>query len=126
VIMYADKITASMQQAMDETSRRRATQIAYNELHGITPITINKSKGEIMDQTKVADSNKFTKQYIEPEGEPSLAADPVVALLSKPELTKMVDRAKRDMDKAAKDLDFVEAARYRDEMFALQKLIDSK
>lgn len=126
VIMYADKITASMQQAMDETSRRRATQMAYNELHGITPITVNKSTSEIMSQTKVADSNKFTKQYIEPDGEPSLAADPVVALLNKTELTKMLDRAKRDMDKAAKDLDFVEAARCRDEMFALQKIIDSK
>jgi excinuclease ABC subunit B len=126
VIMYADKITASMQQAIDETSRRRATQLAYNELHGITPITVNKSKSEIMDQTKVADSNKFSKQYIEPDGEPSLAADPVVAMLSKPELTKMIDRAKREMDKAAKDLDFVEAARCRDEMFALQKIIDSK
>lgn len=126
VIMYADKITASMQQAIDETSRRRATQMAYNELHGITPITVNKSKSEIMDQTKVADSNKFSKQYIEPEGEPSLAADPIVALLSKPELTKMIERAKKDMDKAAKDLDFVEAARCRDEMFALQKIIDSK
>ncbi|ABG57302.1 excinuclease ABC subunit UvrB [Cytophaga hutchinsonii] len=126
VIMYADKITASMQQAIDETSRRRATQLAYNELHGITPITVNKSKDEIMGQTKVADSNKFNKQYIEPEGEPSLAADPVVAMLNKTELTKMIDRAKKDMDKAAKDLDFVEAARYRDEMFALQKIIDSK
>lgn len=126
VIMYADKITASMQQAIDETSRRRATQLAYNELHGITPITVNKSKDEIMGQTKVADSNKFNKQYIEPEGEPSLAADPVVAMLNKTELTKMIDRARKDMDKAAKDLDFVEAARYRDEMFALQKIIDSK
>ncbi len=126
VIMYADKITDSMQLAIDETSRRRATQIAYNERYGITPITVNKSKDEIMGQTKVADSNRFSKQYIEPEGEPSLAADPVVAMLSKPELTKMIDRAKRDMDKAAKDLDFVEAARYRDEMFALQKLIDAK
>jgi len=126
VIMYADKITASMQQAMDETSRRRATQMAYNELHGITPMTVNKSTSEIMSQTKVADSNKFSKQYIEPDGEPSLAADPVVALLSKPELTKMIERAKKDMDKAAKDLDFVEAARCRDEMFALQKIIDSK
>lgn len=126
VIMYADKITASMQLAMDETSRRRATQKAYNELHGITPITVNKSTAEIMSQTKVADSNKFSKQYIEPEGEPSLAADPVVALLNKTELTKMIERAKKDMDKAAKDLDFVEAARCRDEMFALQKIIDSK
>ncbi|MGN6647175.1 MAG: excinuclease ABC subunit UvrB [Cytophaga sp.] len=126
VIMYADKITASMQQAIDETSRRRSTQIAYNELHGIVPLTVNKSKDEIIGQTKVADSNRLSKQYVEPEGEPSLAADPVVAMLSKPELTKMIDRAKREMDKAAKDLDFVEAARYRDEMFALQKLIDAK
>lgn len=126
VIMYADKITASMQQAIDETGRRRATQLAYNELHGITPITVNKSKDEIMGQTKVADSNKFNKQYVEPDGEPSLAADPVVAMLNKTELTKMVERAKKDMDKAAKDLDFVGAARYRDEMFALQKIMDTK
>ena len=126
VIMYADKITASMQQAIDETDRRRATQMAYNELHGITPVTVNKSTSEIMSQTKVADANKFSKQYIEPDSEPSLAADPVVALLSKLELTKMIERAKKDMDKAAKDLDFIEAARCRDEMFALQKIIDAK
>jgi len=128
VIMYADKITASMQQAMDETNRRRSTQIAYNLAHGITPITVNKSRSEIMDQTKVADSNisRFSKQYVEPDSEPSLAADPVVAYLSKEELTKMIDRTKKQMDKAAKDLDFVEAARLRDEMFALQKLMDTK
>lgn len=126
VIMYADKITASMQQAIDETDRRRATQMAYNELHGITPVTVNKSTSEIMSQTKVADANKFSKQYIEPDSEPSLAADPVVALLSKLELTKMIERAKKDMDKAAKDLDFIEAARCRDEMFALQKIVDAK
>ena len=126
VIMYADKITASMQQAMDETNRRRNTQIAYNLEHGITPITVNKSREEIMDQTKVADSNRFSKQYIEPESEPSLAADPVVAYLSKEELNKMIDRTKKQMDKAAKDLDFVEAARLRDEMFALQKIAETK
>jgi excinuclease ABC subunit B len=126
VIMYADKITDSMQKAMDETSRRRATQIAYNELHGITPTTVNKSTEEIMGQTKVADSNKFSKQYIEPDGEPSLAADPVVALLNKTELNKMLERTKKSMEKAAKELDFVEAARFRDEMFAFQKIIDSK
>ncbi|WP_299249612.1 excinuclease ABC subunit UvrB [uncultured Cytophaga sp.] len=126
VIMYADKITDSMQKAMDETSRRRATQIAYNELHGITPMTVNKSTEEIMGQTKVADSNKFSKQYIEPDSEPSLAADPVVALLNKTELNKMLERTKKSMEKAAKDLDFVEAARFRDEMFAFQKIIDSK
>lgn len=126
VIMYADKITASMQQAIDETNRRRNTQIAYNLEHGITPITVNKSREEIMDQTKVADSNRFSKQYIEPESEPSLAADPVVAYLSKEELNKMIDRTKKQMDKAAKDLDFVEAARLRDEMFALQKIAETK
>ncbi|MBC7451165.1 MAG: excinuclease ABC subunit UvrB [Cytophagales bacterium] len=126
VIMYADKITDSMQLAMDETTRRRNTQIAYNKEHGITPTTVNKSKEEIMGQTKVADSNRFSKQYIEPDTLPSLAADPVVAYLSKEELNKMIDRTKKQMDKAAKDLDFVEAARFRDEMFALQKVLDTK
>lgn len=126
VIMYADKITESMQLAIDETNRRRATQQDYNLEHGITPKTILKSKEAIMEQTTVADSKKTTKRYYIEEEEKSLAADPVVAYLSIEELKKMLDRTKKAMEKAAKELEFIEAARLRDEYLALQKLIEER
>ncbi len=126
VIMYADKMTDSMRQAMDETSRRRAIQMAYNEKNGITPITITKSKEAILGQTKVADSKRDTKNYYIPEEEPSIAADPVVSYMSKAELEKLMDRTKKQMERSAKDLDFIEAAKLRDEYFALKKLLEEK
>jgi excinuclease ABC subunit B len=126
VIMYADKMTDSMRQAMDETSRRRSIQIAYNEKHGITPITISKSKEAILGQTTVADSKREAKNYYVPEEAPSIAADPVVGYMSIPELEKLIDRTKKQMERAAKDLDFMEAAKLRDEYFALQKLVEDK
>jgi len=126
VIMYADKITESMQLAIDETNRRRKTQQDYNLEHGIVPKTILKSKEAIMEQTKVADSKKTTKRYYIEEEEKSLAADPVVAYLSTDELKKMVERTKKAMEKAAKELEFIEAARLRDEYLALQKLIEER
>lgn len=126
VIMYADKITESMQMAIDETNRRRKIQIDYNLEHGITPKTVIKSKDSILGQTKVADSKKSTKRYYIEEEEKSLAADPVVAYLSKEELGKMADRTRKAMEKAAKELEFMEAARLRDEYQAILKLIESK
>jgi excinuclease ABC subunit B len=126
VIMYADKTTESMQLAIDETDRRREVQIAYNLANGITPTTVIKSKDEIFKQTKVADSKKSTKRYYIEEEEASLAADPVVAYLSKEELTKMSERTRKAMEKAAKELEFIEAARLRDEYLAIQKLIEEK
>jgi excinuclease ABC subunit B len=125
VIMYADNITESMQQAIDETDRRRTIQREYNAAHGITPRTVLKSKGNILGQTKVADSKKTHKYYVEDE-EATLAADPVVAYLSKDELTKMADRTRRAMEKAAKELEFMEAAKLRDEYMAIQKLLETK
>ncbi len=127
VIMYADKITESMRVAIDETNRRRDTQMAYNNEHGITPLTITRSKEAIMGQTKVADSKKGSnkKYYVEPE-EASVAADPVVAYLDKDKLGKLIDQTKRKMEKAAKDLDFIEAAKLRDEMVELETLYKSK
>ena len=127
VIMYADKMTESMRVAIDETNRRRDTQMAYNKEHGITPITITRSKEAIMGQTKVADSKKGSnkKYYVEPE-EASIAADPVVAYLDKDKLGKLIEQTKRKMEKAAKDLDFMEAAKLRDEMVDLEKLYKSK
>lgn len=127
VIMYADKVTGSMQVAMDETNRRRAIQQEYNQKHGIEPKTILKSKERIMEQTSVADSKKSTKRkyYLENE-EPNVAADPVVAYMSKDELAKLINTTRKSMEKSAKDLDFMEAARLRDELLALEELKKTK
>jgi len=126
VIMYADKTTESMQMAIDETDRRRQIQMDYNTKHGITPTTVIKSREEIFKQTKVADSKKSVRNYYIEDEEKSLAADPVVAYLSKDELTKMADRTRKQMEKAAKELEFMEAARLRDEYLAIQKLLEGK
>jgi excinuclease ABC subunit B len=126
VIMYADTTTESMQLAIDETNRRRKIQLDYNSANGITPKTILKSIDSILGQTKVADSKKTMKRYYIEEEEKSLAADPVTAYLTKDELVKMADRTRKAMEKAAKELEFMEAARLRDEYMAIQKLIESK
>ncbi len=126
VIMYADRITESMKQAIDETDRRRKIQLDYNIANGITPQTILRSKDSILGQTKVADSKKSGKKYYVEDEEKSLAADPVVAYLSKEELVKIADQTRRAMEKAAKELEFMEAARLRDEYLALQKMIAEK
>jgi excinuclease ABC subunit B len=127
VIMYADKMTGSMQRTIDETNRRRERQQAYNVEHNITPRQIKKSTEAIMGQTSVADAkyNTAPKAYVEKE-EVSVAADPVVQYMSKPQLEKAIATTKRAMEKAAKDLDFIEAARLRDEMFALEKMLKEK
>ncbi|MDN4166813.1 excinuclease ABC subunit UvrB [Cytophagales bacterium LB-30] len=120
VIMYADKMTDSMRIAIDETNRRRAIQMAYNEEHGITPKTVLKSKESILGQTKVADSKKSTKNYyVEPE-ENNIAADPIVAYMGKEQLEKLAAQTQKAMEKAAKELDFIEAARLRDELFQVK------
>lgn len=126
VIMYADKVTDSMQIAIDETLRRRKLQMDYNKAHGITPRTIIRSKESILGQTKVADSKRAVKNYYVENEETSLAADPVVAYLKKDELLKMADRTRRAMEKAAKELEFIEAAKLRDEYMAIQKLIEER
>lgn len=122
VIMYADKMTDSMRVTIDETNRRREKQITYNSLHGITPRTVGKSREEIMEQTSVADF-KFTeeKAYIEPETGSILAADPLIAYMGKKELKKAIDTVRKRMEKSVKDMDFLQAAKLRDEMFALEK-----
>ncbi len=123
VIMYADKITDSMRRAIDETDRRRIKQLAYNAENNITPRQIVKSTMSIIGQTAVADSaNRPAKAYIENENV-SLAADPVVQYMSAAQLEKAISQARKSMEKAAKELDFIEAARLRDEMFSLEELL---
>ena len=127
VIMYADKITGSMQRTIDETERRRKKQIAYNFDHGLVPTALNKSRESIMGQTTVIVDAKgnLTRPYIEND-DINYAADPVVQYMSKEELQKAITRTRKAMDASAKAFDFVEAARLRDEMFALEKLFGSK
>ncbi|MFY7825515.1 MAG: excinuclease ABC subunit UvrB [Flectobacillus sp.] len=128
VLMYADRITGSMQKAIDETTRRRAIQMEYNFEHGITPKTILRSKQAIIEQTSIADvMGKPTKTnyYVEPQ-DVQLAADPVLAYMSKPEIEAQIKKVQNEMDKAAKELDFIAAARLRDEMFGLKKLLEGK
>ncbi|GAB3826961.1 excinuclease ABC subunit UvrB [Pontibacter rugosus] len=126
VIMYADRMTGSMQRAIDETNRRRDTQIAYNIKHGITPRTVIKSSDEIFQQTSVADAKKRdVKMYAGPE-EVSMAAEPVVQMMKRDELEKLIKKTEKQMEAAAKDLDFLQAAKYRDELADLRKLLKSK
>jgi excinuclease ABC subunit B len=128
VIMYADKVTDSMQITIDETNRRREKQIAYNTEHGITPATVGKSREAIIEQTSVMDFvGGVQKAYVEAESiTTALAADPIVQYMSKADLKKSIDNTKKEMMAAAKDMDFLLAAKLRDEMFALEKMMVEK
>ena len=126
VIMYADRVTQSMQESIDETNRRRSVQEAYNKEHGIVPKSVKKSKEAILNQTGVADSKKGTKNYyVESEQQP-LAADPVVAYMEKSALEKMIQKTQKSMEKAARELDFIQAAKLRDELNELKELLKAK
>ena len=126
VIMYADKITDSMRVTMEETDRRRDKQIAYNTEHGITPTTVGKSREEIIEQTSVMDfKGGVQKAYVEDEMI-TLAADPIVQYMTKADLKKSVENTKKEMLAAAKNMDFLLAAKLRDEMFALEKMMEEK
>lgn len=123
VIMYADKITRSMQQTIDETTKRREKQLAYNEKNGITPTQIIKAFGSTMKNFQ--NKGQKGKIYAEPNGL-DIAADPIVKYMDKMALEKAIEKTKLSMEKAAKDLNFKEAARLRDEMFALQEILKKK
>lgn len=125
VIMYADKITTSMETAISETRRRRSIQMAYNEVHHIIPTSVHTSREAILEQTKVADRKGVRKYYRENE-QPSITADPVVAYMSKAQIEQLIQETKRKMEKAASALDFMEAARLRDELSALQNVASSQ
>jgi excinuclease ABC subunit B len=125
VIFYADIITESMQRTMDETLRRREKQMAFNEQHGIVPRTILKSKEQVFAQTSVLDIkgyNPADPYAVGPDEElVSVAAEEQEVYQTIPQVEKAIARTKKEMEKAARDLDFMEAARLRDEMFGLQK-----
>ncbi|HEY1038420.1 MAG TPA: excinuclease ABC subunit UvrB [Bacteroidia bacterium] len=126
VIMYADKITQSMQYTIDETERRRKKQIAYNYENGITPTQAGKKAlDKPMSSTEVNYHGRLVKAYVD-GAITSIAADPVTQYMNKDELKKQLTQVKSAMLRAAKELDFNEAARLRDEMFALEKMIDGK
>jgi excinuclease ABC subunit B len=120
VIMYADTITGSMQMTIDETNRRREKQLKYNEKMGITPAQIYRKPGSILTGLTGKD-----RAYIEPD-RPDIAADPVVKYMNREALEKAIEKTKRQMEKAASELNFIEAARFRDEMADLKKLLTSK
>ena len=129
VIMYADTITASMQQTIDETMRRRIKQMQYNEAHGITPTQIRKSlKSNMLSQDaepSESEAKSIRMVYTEPE-EGAFAADPIVVRMTRPQLEKSIANTTKLMKEAAKKLDFIQAAQYRDEIVRLQKELELK
>jgi len=123
VIMYADTMTGSMKETINETNRRREKQLRYNEKMGITPAQIVKRTGTIL--TGLGKKGVSVKAYVEPET-PDIAADPVVKYMDREALEKAIDKTRKNMEKSASELDFPEAARLRDEIAALQSLLKNK
>jgi excinuclease ABC subunit B len=127
VIMYADRVTLSMQKTIDETNRRRAIQLEYNQKHNITPTPIFKSREAIIKQANVAGRKvEAPNDYDYGATQNNIAADPVIKYMNADALQKTIENVKKQMQQAAKDMDFMEAARLRDEMFALQELLKEK
>ena len=119
VIMYADKVTDSMAQTIEETSRRRTKQIAYNKEHGLSPEQIKKEKRTLFEQSEAV-TNRPKNYAAEPDQAPLAATDPIVQAMSATDLDKLLAKTKRDMERAAKAMEFMEAARLRDELHALE------
>jgi excinuclease ABC subunit B len=126
VIMYADRITDSMKLTIDETNRRREIQLAYNEKHNITPKAIIKSVERIMGQTAVADAKKKEPQPYVENANVEAAADPVLQYMSDEQLAKSIADLRKEIEKTVKELDFIQAAKLRDEMFAMEDYLSER
>lgn len=126
VIMYADKITDSMCQTIDETNRRREKQLAYNEAHGITPRQIKRARNNVLLDIQGEKTTTSPKAYAEAPQEIQTAADPIIEYMSKEQLQRSINRTRKLMQEAAKKLNFIEAAQYRDELLKLEDLLKEK
>ncbi|MBT3301323.1 MAG: excinuclease ABC subunit UvrB [Bacteroidetes bacterium] len=126
VIMYADRITGSMQRTIDETNRRREKQLQYNLENNITPASIKKSVAQILEQTSLADSKKPHPMYYSDPANLNLVADPIISYMNQEQLEKSISDTEKKMKKSAKELDFIMAAQFRDELFELRKILKDR
>ena len=127
VIMYADRITQSMQLTIDETNRRRVKQLRYNEEHGITPTQIVKSlKQSVLSADDRADIKELKRSFNTGSSNSSIAADPIIEHMTRPQMEKLIIETTNKMKEAARQMDFIQAAQYRDEIIRLKNELELK